>query len=124
RDPEVVRRAQGRMALHCAGKADAERLCGKLQRQDAGRIHDPCLTKTHNQRGSLLGEKNRLSPGWKSTIRARNHNFTRLASVSKSNHTTEKAMAIPGGLEPPTSRLEGGCSIQLSYGTAFADSPI
>ena len=26
-------------------------------------------------------------------------------------------MAIPGGLEPPTRRLEGGCSIQLSYGT-------
>ena len=28
-----------------------------------------------------------------------------------------KLLAIPGGLEPPTSRLEGGCSIQLSYGT-------
>jgi hypothetical protein len=26
-------------------------------------------------------------------------------------------LAIPGGLEPPTSRLEGGCSVQLSYGT-------
>jgi hypothetical protein len=26
-------------------------------------------------------------------------------------------LAIPGGLEPPARRLEGGCSIQLSYGT-------
>lgn len=25
-------------------------------------------------------------------------------------------MAQPGGFEPPTVRLEGGCSIQLSYG--------
>src|SRR5579883_3007752 len=25
-------------------------------------------------------------------------------------------LATPGGLEPPTCRLEGGCSIQLSYG--------
>lgn len=29
----------------------------------------------------------------------------------------KKVVAIPGGLEPPTRRLEGGCSIQLSYGT-------
>ena len=28
-------------------------------------------------------------------------------------------MATPGGLEPPASRLEGGCSIQLSYGAAL-----
>lgn len=26
-------------------------------------------------------------------------------------------VAIPGGFEPPTRRLEGGCSIRLSYGT-------
>ena len=32
-------------------------------------------------------------------------------------------MAIPGGLEPPTSRLEGGCSVQLSYGTAPVPLP-
>ena len=32
----------------------------------------------------------------------------------------EKAeMATPGGIEPPTSDLEGPCSIQLSYGAAF-----
>ena len=29
-------------------------------------------------------------------------------------------MATPGGLEPPTCRLEGGCSIQLSYGAIGA----
>ncbi len=28
----------------------------------------------------------------------------------------EKAMARPAGFEPATTRLEGGCSIQLSYG--------
>ena len=27
-------------------------------------------------------------------------------------------MAIPAGFEPATDRLEGGCSIQLSYGTS------
>jgi hypothetical protein len=27
-----------------------------------------------------------------------------------------KALATPAGLEPATCRLEGGCSIQLSYG--------
>jgi hypothetical protein len=29
-------------------------------------------------------------------------------------------MAIPVGVEPTTSRLEGECSIQLSYGTERA----
>ena len=28
-------------------------------------------------------------------------------------------MAHPAGLEPATIRLEGGCSIQLSYGRLF-----
>jgi hypothetical protein len=32
-------------------------------------------------------------------------------------------MAIPAGLEPATSRLEGECSIQLSYGTEQLISP-
>jgi transposase InsO family protein len=40
RHPEVVRRAQGRMALHRAGKAHAERLRRKLQRSDAGRVSE------------------------------------------------------------------------------------
>ncbi len=29
-------------------------------------------------------------------------------------------MALPAGLEPATLRLEGGCSIQLSYGSEFS----
>lgn len=29
----------------------------------------------------------------------------------------KEVMAVPEGFEPSTSRLEGGCSIQLSYGT-------
>jgi hypothetical protein len=29
-------------------------------------------------------------------------------------------MATPAGLEPATCRLEGGCSIQLSYGAGRA----
>lgn len=28
----------------------------------------------------------------------------------------QRPLAIPAGLEPATTRLEGGCSIQLSYG--------
>ncbi len=32
-------------------------------------------------------------------------------------------MAHPAGLEPATIRLEGGCSIQLSYGRLFKDLP-
>ena len=35
-------------------------------------------------------------------------------------HFKKASLAIPGGLEPPTCRLEGDCSIQLSYGTAGA----
>ncbi len=31
----------------------------------------------------------------------------------------KKAMAIPAGLEPATIRLEGECSIRLSYGTVM-----
>jgi hypothetical protein len=31
-----------------------------------------------------------------------------------------KLLAIPEGIEPSTCRLEVGCSIQLSYGTADA----
>jgi hypothetical protein len=30
-----------------------------------------------------------------------------------------KAMATPGGLEPPTNSLEGCCSNPLSYGAVF-----
>lgn len=32
----------------------------------------------------------------------------------------KEVMAVPEGFEPSTSRLEGGCSIQLSYGTTLA----
>jgi hypothetical protein len=39
-NPEVVRRAQGRMALYRTGQADAERLCGELQRPDARRVSE------------------------------------------------------------------------------------
>lgn len=35
----------------------------------------------------------------------------------KRSQANRSKLAIPGGLEPPTRRLEGGCSIQLSYGT-------
>ncbi len=30
-----------------------------------------------------------------------------------------KILAAPAGLEPATIRLEGGCSIQLSYGAGY-----
>ena len=33
-------------------------------------------------------------------------------------------MAPWGGLEPPTGRLEGGCSVQLSYQGTAATYPI
>ena len=33
-------------------------------------------------------------------------------------------MAHPAGLEPATIRLEGGCSIQLSYGRVCGDNPL
>ena len=35
----------------------------------------------------------------------------------------EPPMARPAGLEPATIRLEGGCSIQLSYGRLFGSCP-
>ncbi len=33
-------------------------------------------------------------------------------------------LATPAGLEPATCRLEGGCSIQLSYGAKPTISPL
>ena len=35
----------------------------------------------------------------------------------------ERKMAYPGGLEPSTYCLEGSCSILLSYGYNFSDTP-
>ena len=40
RDPEVVRRAQSRMALGRAGQADADQLCREPQRRDARRVSE------------------------------------------------------------------------------------
>ena len=49
----------------------------------------------------------------------RNHNPA-LYRLSYAHHNsvnlTMHPMARPAGLEPATIRLEGGCSIQLSYG--------
>ncbi|CAI8827179.1 hypothetical protein EMIT047CA2_240042 [Pseudomonas soli] len=50
----------------------------------------------------------------------RNHNPA-LYQLSYAHHnalllTCPSLMAHPAGLEPATIRLEGGCSIQLSYG--------
>ncbi|VXC73310.1 conserved hypothetical protein [Pseudomonas sp. 9Ag] len=49
----------------------------------------------------------------------RSHNPV-LYQLSYAHHITllvpEPKMAHPAGLEPATIRLEGGCSIQLSYG--------
>lgn len=36
-----------------------------------------------------------------------------------SDDNNNGVLAIAGGLEPPTRCLEGSCSIQLSYATAF-----
>jgi hypothetical protein len=42
-------------------------------------------------------------------------------SIIRLNYLTK--MAIPEGLEPPTSYLEGRCSILLSYGTGARTLP-
>jgi hypothetical protein len=46
-----------------------------------------------------------------------------LYQLSYAHHITLlvplRQMARPAGLEPATIRLEGGCSIQLSYGHFF-----
>lgn len=36
--------------------------------------------------------------------------------IAFATHLPDRQMAHPAGLEPATIRLEGGCSIQLSYG--------
>ena len=36
--------------------------------------------------------------------------------LGKGENVQREILARPEGLEPPTCRLEGGCSIQLSYG--------
>ena len=35
--------------------------------------------------------------------------------------TDTKEMARPAGFEPATTRLEGGCSIRLSYGRLMSE---
>ncbi len=39
-----------------------------------------------------------------------------IASLAQPSESQRSLMARPAGLEPATIRLEGGCSIQLSYG--------
>ena len=40
-----------------------------------------------------------------------------------SHHKEQRKMVRPAGFEPATTRLEGGCSIQLSYGRIAGDKP-
>ena len=48
----------------------------------------------------------------------RNHNpgLYQLSYAHQSDNCCQVHMVRPAGLEPATTRLEGGCSIQLSYG--------
>ncbi len=53
------------------------------------------------------------------TLDTRSHNpvLYQLSYAHHINHLYQnRQMARPAGLEPATTRLEGGCSIQLSYG--------
>ena len=43
------------------------------------------------------------------------HHYSYYTNTTSQNHTM-CAVARPAGFEPATTRLEGGCSIQLSYG--------
>src|SRR3546814_8207924 len=47
---------------------------------------------------------------------AENRSGIVLATISRGRG--QRRMARPAGFEPATTRLEGGCSIQLSYGRA------
>ena len=57
----------------------------------------------------------------------RSHNPV-LYQLSYAHHIAllvpEPKMAHPAGLEPATIRLEGGCSIQLSYGRPLHTPPL
>lgn len=46
------------------------------------------------------------------------HHYYRItvAATARFKHPDRSAMVRPAGLEPAATRLEGGCSIQLSYG--------
>ncbi len=43
------------------------------------------------------------------------HHYSSYTTTTSQTHTM-CAVARPAGFEPATTRLEGGCSIQLSYG--------
>ncbi len=48
---------------------------------------------------------------------AHHYFFTSVATTTaRFKHPDRSAMVRPAGLEPAATRLEGGCSIQLSYG--------
>ncbi len=50
-------------------------------------------------------------------------NFSGVASPpQRSVARAEKELATPAGFEPATYRLEGGCSIRLSYGVPRAEA--
>lgn len=53
-----------------------------------------------------------------------NHQLTNFAGYGRSGGAqADDLMARPAGLEPATTRLEGGCSIQLSYGRLTVRPP-
>ena len=72
----------------------------------------PGVASSHDVTGHVVWSGNR-------THDTRSHNPV-LYQLSYAHHITlactERHMAHPAGLEPATIRLEGGCSIQLSYG--------
>jgi hypothetical protein len=70
---------------------------------------NPYFTKDFRKLGGLY-EYFRFRPCWVQDLR--HSTATTLAKHGK--------MARPAGFEPATTRLEGGCSIQLSYGRAYA----
>ena len=44
------------------------------------------------------------------------HHYFFTSFTARFKHPDRSAMVRPAGLEPAATRLEGGCSIQLSYG--------
>ena len=104
------------------------RVINRLGRKSSSNIISGCGSRGAPQ--SRGGQRLSLSPKslvWsKLNRRAGNiskirkneqHLGRRIPFWSKPIPIQQQALAIPGGLEPPTNSLEGCCSIQLSYGT-------
>ena len=107
--------AKRRLSTSCCGRTitttiSTPRRCGGCGRV-TGRVSSPRSAAMPRSRAAGRRSSSSLMTGVRRSSWRRRHG---------SGYTRLKELATPAGLEPATCRLEGGCSIQLSYGAERA----